>query len=49
MWQEIHALFHRLAKDDKLLTEFEDSLILVVYPEQLANNLLGKLNELMGV
>jgi hypothetical protein len=48
MCQRIYALFHRPTEDDKLLTEFEDSLMLIVDPEQLTNNLLSKPNKLMG-
>ena len=36
-------------ESDNLLTEFEDSLMLIVDPEQLTNNLLSKLQGLMDV
>ena len=49
MWQRILSLFHKSAKDETLLTEFEDSLMLIVDPEQLTNNLLSKLQGLMDV
>ena len=49
MWQRILAILRRSSEDSSLLTEFEDSLMLIVDPEQLTNNLLSKLNELMNV
>jgi signal transduction histidine kinase len=49
MWQRILDFFHRPIQDHSLLTEFEDSLRLIVDPEQLTNNLLSKLNELVDV
>jgi len=49
VWQQIVHLFRRPAEGGSLLTEFEDSLILIVDPEQLTNNLLGKLKELLDV
>ena len=49
MWQRIHSLFRKSADDENLLTEFEDSLMLIVDPEQLTNNLLSKLQGLMDV
>jgi signal transduction histidine kinase len=49
MWQRIHNLFSKPADDENLLTEFEDSLMLIVDPEQLTNNLLSKLQGLMDV
>ncbi|MHC4436382.1 MAG: ATP-binding protein [Planctomycetota bacterium] len=49
MWQRILSLFHKSAEDETLLTEFEDSLMLIVDPEQLTNNLLSKLQGLMDV
>lgn len=49
MWQRILTIFHKSAEDDTLLTEFEDSLMLIVDPEQLTNNLLSKLQGLMDV
>ena len=49
MWQRIHSLFRKSAEDENLLTEFEDSLMLIVDPEQLTNNLLSKLQGLMDV
>ena len=49
MWQKIVHLFDKPAADGGSLTEFEDSLMLIVDPEQLTSNLLSKLNELMDV
>jgi signal transduction histidine kinase len=49
MWQKVLHLFRKPAEDSGLLTEFEDSLMLIVDPEQLTNNLLSKLKELMDV
>ena len=49
MWQRILTLFRKSEQDDTLLTEFEDSLMLIVDPEQLTNNLLSKLQGLMDV
>jgi len=49
MWQRIHSLFRKSAEDENLWTEFEDSLMLIVDPEQLTNNLLSKLQGLMDV
>jgi signal transduction histidine kinase len=49
MWQRIHSLFRKSAGDENLLTDFEDSLMLIVDPEQLTNNLLSKLQGLMDV
>lgn len=49
MFQRILSLFHKSSEDDNLLTEFEDSLMLIVDPEQLTNNLLSKLQGLMEV
>jgi signal transduction histidine kinase len=49
MWQRIHNLFHKPPDDENLLTEFEESLMLIVDPEQLTNNLLSKLQGLMDV
>jgi signal transduction histidine kinase len=49
MWQKIHNLFHKSPGDENLLTEFEESLMLIVDPEQLTNNLLSKLQGLMDV
>jgi signal transduction histidine kinase len=49
MWQRILSLFHKSSEDETLLTEFEDSLMLIVDPEQLTNNLLSKLQGLMDV
>ncbi|MHC4322795.1 MAG: ATP-binding protein [Planctomycetota bacterium] len=45
----IPHLFRKPAESDNLLTEFEDSLMLIVDPEQLTNNLLSKLQGLMDV
>jgi len=41
--------FRKSTGDENLLTEFEDSLMLIVDPEQLTNNLLSKLQGLMDV
>ena len=49
MWQKIRSLFHKSTGDENLLTEFEESLMLIVDPEQLTNNLLSKLQGLMDV
>jgi signal transduction histidine kinase len=49
MWQKIHSLFHKSTDEENLLTEFEESLMLIVDPEQLTNNLLSKLQGLMDV
>ncbi len=49
MWQRILDFFHGSAQEHSLLTEFEESLMLIVDPEQLTNNLLSKLNELADV
>jgi signal transduction histidine kinase len=46
---KIPHFFRKSAKDENLLTEFEDSLMLIVDPEQLTNNLLSKLQGLMDV
>ncbi|MBN2315623.1 MAG: GAF domain-containing protein [Sedimentisphaerales bacterium] len=52
MWQRILDYFHHLrepVQEHTLLTEFEESLMLIVDSEQLTNNLLSKLNELADV
>ena len=49
MQLRIPHFFRKSAEDETLLTEFEDSLMLIVDPEQLTNNLLGKLQGLMDV
>lgn len=49
MWRRILHFFNKPTKDDNLLTEFEDTLMLVVDSEQLTNNLLSKLRELASV
>ncbi|MEJ2704727.1 MAG: ATP-binding protein [Sedimentisphaerales bacterium] len=49
MWQRILDYFRGSALEHSLLTEFEESLMLIVDPEQLTNNLLSKLNELADV
>jgi hypothetical protein len=49
MWQKILAFFRRPTQDDNLLTEFEDSLMLIVDHEQLTSNLLSKLKEIASV
>lgn len=46
---KISHFFRKSAKDENLFTEFEDSLMLIVDPEQLTNNLLSKLQGLMDV
>jgi signal transduction histidine kinase len=49
MWQRILHLFRRSAEEGNLLADFEDSLMIIVDPEQLASNLLSKLRELIAV
>ena len=49
MWQKILDFFRKPTQEHSLLTEFEDSLMLIVDPEQLTNNMLSKLNELAEV
>jgi signal transduction histidine kinase len=49
MRPKILRFFRKSAQSEKLLTEFEDSLMLIVDPEQLTNNLLSKLKELISV
>ena len=49
MGKKFHNLFKKLQKGDSLLTEFGESLLLIVDPEQLRNNLLSKLRELINV
>ncbi len=49
MWKRVVHLFSQPTEDSSPLAEFEDSLMLIVDPEQLTNNLLSKLNELMDV
>lgn len=49
MWRRILHLFRKPAESDNLLAEFEDTLMLIVDPEQLTNNLLSKLKELISV
>jgi len=49
MWQRILHLGRKPAEESNLFTEFEDSLMLIVDPEQLTNNLLSKLQGLMDV
>jgi len=49
MWRRFLRFFNKSTKDDNMLTEFEDTLMLVVDPEQLTNNLLSKLRELASV
>jgi signal transduction histidine kinase len=46
---KIPRFFRRPEENNNLLTEFEDSLMLIVDPEQLTNNLLSKLQGLMDV
>lgn len=49
MWRRILHFFRKPTESDNLLAEFEDTLMLIVDPEQLTNNLLSKLNELISV
>jgi signal transduction histidine kinase len=49
MWRRIVNFFHKTKKDENNLTEFEDTLMLIVDSEQLTNNLLSKLKELARV
>ncbi len=49
MWRRILHFFRKPTESDNLLAEFEDTLMLVVDPEQLTNNLLSKLKELISV
>ena len=49
MWQRILHLLHKPAETKNLFTEFEDTLMLIVDPEQLTNNLLSKLKEFISV
>lgn len=49
MGRKFHNLFKKQQKSDSLLTEFGESLLLIVDPEQLRNNLLSKLRELINV
>lgn len=49
MAQRFFNLFCKQHKGDTLLTEFGESLLLIVDPEQLKNNLLSKLRELINV
>lgn len=49
MWQRILHLLHKPAETRNLFTEFEDTLMLIIDPEQLTNNLLSKLKEFISV
>jgi signal transduction histidine kinase len=49
MWRRILHFFRKPTESDNLLAEFEDTLMLIVDPEQLTNNLLSKLKELISV
>jgi signal transduction histidine kinase len=49
MWRRIIHFFRKPTQSDNLLAEFEDTLMLIVDPEQLTNNLLSKLKELISV
>jgi signal transduction histidine kinase len=49
MGKKFSDLFQRSQKSDSLLTEFGESLLLIVDSEQLRNNLLSKLRELINV
>lgn len=49
MWEKILQRFSQQTESDSLLAEFEDTLMLIVDPEQLTNNLLSKLRELTSV
>ena len=43
-----YSLFKRRQTSESLLTEYDESLLLIVDPEQLRNNLLSKLRELIN-
>jgi len=45
MWRRILHFFRKPTQSDNLLAEFEDTLMLIVDPEQLTNNLLSKLDK----
>jgi len=47
-WQRLFRS-HRPVEGDKLLAEFEDTLMLVIDPEQLTGNLISRLWELLNV
>lgn len=49
MWRRILHFFRKPTQSGNLLAEFEDTLMLIVDPEQLTNNLLSKLKELISV
>jgi signal transduction histidine kinase len=49
MGKKFYNLFKKPQESDSLLTEFGESLLLIVDPEQLSNNLLSKLRELINV
>jgi len=49
MARRLFNLFRKQQESDSLLTEFGESLLLIVDPEQLKNNLLSKLRELINV
>lgn len=49
MWKRVLRFRRSQAGPDDPMTEFEDTLMLVVDPEQLTSNLLSKLNELAPV
>ncbi|MHC4097827.1 MAG: hypothetical protein ACYSU3_17430 [Planctomycetota bacterium] len=42
MGKKFHNLFKKQQKSDSLLTEFGESLLLIVDPEQLRNKMLKK-------
>ncbi|UCG59265.1 MAG: GAF domain-containing protein [Phycisphaerales bacterium] len=49
MFEKIRHIFGKPMESDSSLAEFEDTLMLIVDPEQLTNNLLSKLRELTSV
>ena len=49
MWQRLLKLFRKQDQNDDLMTEFGESLLLLVDCEQLKNNLLSKIKELIDV
>ncbi|MHC4455730.1 MAG: GAF domain-containing sensor histidine kinase [Planctomycetota bacterium] len=49
MARRFFSPFQRPKESDSLLTEFGESLLLIVDPEQLRNNLLSKLREIISV
>jgi len=49
MWKNLTSFLRKHAASDSLLVEFEDSLLLIVDPEQLASNLQGKLRQVIDL